>query len=90
VAYAPGIAARLVSTITALTATTGEFTSSLASYDKQYADFTTKIDKFDERMITKEDMLRRQWSRVQASLAGLQSQQTWLKNQTAAMNNSNS
>lgn len=90
VAYAPGIAARLVSTITALTATTGEFTSSLASYDKQYADFTTKIDKFDERMITKEDMLRRQWSRVQASLAGLQNQQTWLKNQTAAMNNSNS
>jgi flagellar hook-associated protein 2 len=90
VAYAPGIAARLMSTITALTATAGEFTSSLASYDKQYADFTTKIDKFDERMITKEDMLRRQWSRVQASLAGLQSQQTWLKNQTAAMNNSNS
>jgi flagellar hook-associated protein 2 len=90
VTYAPGIAARLVSTITALTATTGEFTSSLASYDKQYADFTTKIDKFDERMITKEDMLRRQWSRVQASLAGLQSQQTWLKNQTASMNNSNS
>jgi flagellar hook-associated protein 2 len=90
VAYAPGIAARLVSTITALTATAGDFTSSLASYDKQYADFTTKIDKFDERMITKEDMLRRQWSRVQASLAGLQSQQTWLKNQTAAMNNSNS
>lgn len=90
VAYAPGIAARLVSTITALTATAGDFTSSLASYDKQYADFTTKIDKFDERMITKEDMLRRQWSRVQASLAGLQNQQTWLKNQTAAMNNSNS
>ena len=90
VAYAPGIAARLVSTISALTATAGEFTNSLASYDKQFADFTTKLDKFDERMITKEDNFRRQWSRVQASLAGLQSQQTWLKNQAAAMSNSNS
>jgi hypothetical protein len=33
--------------------------------------------------------LRRQWARVQASLAGLESQKTWLKNQTAAMSGSN-
>jgi flagellar hook-associated protein 2 len=90
VSYSPGIAARLVSTINALTATTGDFTTSLASYDKQFADFNTQLDKFEEKMIAKEDALRRQWSRVQASLAGLESQKTWLKNQTDAMSGSNS
>jgi flagellar hook-associated protein 2 len=89
VSYAPGIAARLVSTINALTATTGDFTTSLASYDKQFTDFNTQLDKFEERMTAKEDALRRQWARVQASLAGLESQKTWLKNQTAAMSGSN-
>jgi flagellar hook-associated protein 2 len=89
VSYAPGIAARLVSTINALTATTGDFTTSLASYDKQFSDFNTQLDKFEEKMIAKEDVLRRQWSRVQSSLAGLESQKAWLKNQTAAMSGSN-
>ena len=89
VSYAPGIAARLVSTINALTATTGDFTTSLASYDKQFTDFNTQLDKFEERMTAKEDALRRQWSRVQASLAGLETQKTWLKNQTQAMSGSN-
>ena len=89
VSYAPGIAARLVSTINALTATTGDFTTSLASYDKQFTDFNTQLDKFEERMTAKEDSLRRQWSRVQASLAGLESQKSWLKNQTQAMSGSN-
>ena len=89
VSYAPGIAARLVSTINALTATTGDFTTSLASYDKKFTDFNTQLDRFEERMTAKEDSLRRQWSRVQASLAGLETQKTWLKNQTQAMSGSN-
>lgn len=87
--YSPGIAARVVSTINALTGSAGDFTTSLASYDKQYTDFNTQLDKFETRMTAKEDLLRRQWSRVQASLAGLESQKTWLKNQVQAMSNAN-
>jgi flagellar hook-associated protein 2 len=85
VGYDPGIAARLVSLASAATGEGGSLTISSATYESKYDAFDTQIAKFEERMVTKEAQLRRQWTTVQTLLAKLESQKDWLTNQISSM-----
>lgn len=86
ITYAPGAAGRLTRLIAQLTGTNGSVTTTSSGYDKRYSDFTTQISKYEEKLIAKEEQLRKQWSKVQTTLSGLENQQNWLTNQIKGLN----
>jgi flagellar hook-associated protein 2 len=86
VTYSPGAAARLGRLINQLTAANGSVTTTAGTYDRRLSDFTTQISKFEEKLVTREEQLRKQWAKVQTTLSGLESQQSWLTNQIKGLN----
>lgn len=86
ITYAPGAAGRLTRLIAQLTGTGGSVTTTSSSYEKRYSDFTTQITKYEDKLIAREEQLRKQWSKVQTTLSGLENQQNWLSNQIKGMN----
>ncbi len=89
ITYSPGIASRLSAMTTFASGTKGTLGVIGANFDAQVKSLTTQMDAFEVRMTAKEANLKTQWAKVQASLASLKSQQTWLTSQTAAMNATN-
>jgi flagellar hook-associated protein 2 len=89
VAYNPGIAARLVSLAVLRTGEHSSLTSAKTSYDTRIASYTDQIEKFEERLISREAAMRRQWTAVQTLLSSLQNQGDWLSSQAESMAKSN-
>ncbi len=86
ITYAPGAAARLTRLISQLTATNGSITTTSSTYERRLGDFTTQISKYEEKLVAREEQLRKQWARVQTTLSGLEGQQSWLSNQIKGLN----
>lgn len=86
--YQPGVASQLSTLIMDVTAAGGSMTVLSESYDKRMKDYNTQIDKYEDKLVARETALRRIWAQVQSNLATLQSQQSWLQGQVAAMNGS--
>jgi flagellar hook-associated protein 2 len=79
--YQPGIAARLVTLATNLTASNGALTTAGNGYDARIKAYNDQMDQFELRMTAKETQYRRQWTAVQANLSSLQNKQSWLASQ---------
>jgi len=85
VTYAPGIAGRIVSLASAASGEGGVLTSSASTYDNRFKGYTTQIDRYEDRLITREAAYRRQWTSVQTLLNSMQNQQNWLASQVSSL-----
>ncbi len=86
--YVPGIAARVVEVTTSMTrASTGSITSATAFAERRIGDFTDQIDRLEDRLLTREINMRRQWANLQTLLSGLQNQGSWLSGQLSSLSN---
>lgn len=88
--YQPGVAARVAEVVTQMLSDEGVFESAESAQDRRIEDFNDQIERFEDRLITRETNLRRQWSSLQTLLEGLQQQAGWLSSQIAGLPTSSS
>ncbi len=88
VEYVPGLAARVVAVTSALTrADTGLINSAKTSAESRADAFGDQIARLEDRLITREANMRRQWASLQTLLSGLQNQGSWLSGQLSSLSN---
>ncbi len=84
--YQPGIAARVAEFATSVTDTDrGLLQTANDAADRRVTDFNTQIDRFEDRLFTREANLRRQFSALQTLLEGLQSQGNFISGALASL-----
>lgn len=83
--YQPGVAARVAEVTTRLLTDDGVFDSADDAQQRRIDDFNDQIDRFEDRLFTRETNLRRQWASLQTLLEGLQQQGAWLSSQLASL-----
>lgn len=87
--YQPGIAARIAELTTQLTGEEGAFDGADEAQERRITDFNTQIERFEDRLFTRETNLRRQWASLQSLLEGLQQQGSFLAGQLSGLPNFN-
>ncbi len=85
VEYQPGVAARVAEITTQLVGEDGAFDSAEDAQQRRIDDFNDQIDRFEDRLFTRETSLRRQWANLQTLLEGLQQQGAWLAGQISSL-----
>lgn len=83
--YQPGLAARVAEITTQMLSDEGTFESADSAQERRIEDFNDQIERFEDRLFTRETNLRRQWSSLQTLLEGLQQQSGWLSSQIAGL-----
>lgn len=85
VEYQPGVAARVAEVTTQILAEDGTFDSAQDAQQRRIDDFNDEIDRFEDRLFSREQTLRAQWSRLQTVIAGLQERSSWISSQIASL-----
>lgn len=86
--YVPGIAGRVAELAERLVRVdTGTLTTAKEAADGRVEGFNDQITRLEDRLITRELNLRRQWANLQTVLSQLQSQGSWLSGQLATLPN---
>jgi flagellar hook-associated protein 2 len=61
----------------------GIITARITGYEEEISLMNDQIDRFNERLVMKEEQLRKQFTAMEVALAQLQSQQSWMMSQLA-------
>ncbi|MFN3256000.1 MAG: flagellar filament capping protein FliD [Ilumatobacter sp.] len=86
ISYQPGIAARVAEFATGvINEDTGLLQTASDAADRRVKDFNDQIERFEDRLFTREATLRRQWASLQTLLQGLQDQGSWISSQLASL-----
>ncbi len=86
--YQPGIAARVAEFATSVTdSDTGMLQTANDAADRRVTDFNDQIDRFEDRLFTRETNLRRQFAALQTLLEGLQSQGNFISGALSSLPN---
>jgi flagellar hook-associated protein 2 len=85
--YQPGVGARVAELTTQLTGIDGVFDGADQAQQRRVDDFNGQIERFEDRLFTREANLRRQWASLQTLLQGLQEQGTFLAGQLSGLPN---
>ncbi len=76
--YTPGVAARLLTLTTSALSEYGAINTSRNNYETRINGFKQQIERFEARMVIKEEGMKRQWAAVQTLVAGFEMQSQWL------------
>ncbi|MEM9748088.1 MAG: hypothetical protein AAF945_15430, partial [Actinomycetota bacterium] len=83
--YQPGLAARVAELTTFLVDDEGTLETVADAQQRRIEDFNDQIDRFEDRLLIREDTLIRQWSSLSTLLEGLNNQGNFILSQLASL-----
>ena len=83
--YQPGLAARVAELTTFLVDDEGTLETVADAQQRRIEDFNDQIDRFEDRLLIREETLLRQWSSLSSLLEGLNNQGNFILSQLASL-----